>query len=150
MPAIPDLQGNFATSKFRQYVLQALKIGLPVVLQPDTSVGYQKFHHVSSLATTNDTLVETGSKSIGHVSIMHIGTGNSNRYLKLYNKATAPTSADVPMLTLAVHSGETIVLTPSIPFVFSNGLGYRMTANYADNDNTAVAAGEMAINIIYA
>jgi len=29
-------------------------------------------------------------------------------------------------------------------------LSYRMTANYADSDNTAVSAGELAINVAYA
>jgi hypothetical protein len=51
---------------------------------------------------------------------------------------------------MVVHPSNTVVVVPAIPLYLDKGLGYRMTANYADSDNTAISEGELAINIAYA
>jgi hypothetical protein len=121
---------------------------VPVIAVPAVA-GVSSYYHASSLASTNDTLVATGSRSIPFLSVFHVGNGNTNRFLKLYNKATAPNSSDIPVMTFVVHPSATVVITPSISLYFNLGIGYRMTANYADNDNTAISANELAVNIAY-
>jgi hypothetical protein len=121
---------------------------VPVIAVPAVA-GVSSYYHATSAATTNDTLVATGARSIPFFSVYHIGTGNVNRFLKLYNKATTPTSSDTPILTLVVHPSQTVTIAPSISLYFNLGIGYRMTANYADNDNTAISANELAVNIAY-
>jgi hypothetical protein len=149
-----DIQSNLSTAKFRQSVLECLVDGFPVTLQASDASGYRLFHHALSAASTNATVVKSSPASVGLITVFHIGGGggggNDNRFVKIYNKATTPTSSDTPILTLVVHRNETAVIAPAIPLFLSEGLSYRMTANYADSDNTAVSAGELAINIAYA
>jgi hypothetical protein len=164
-----DIQSNLSTAKFRQSVLEGLVNGLtisgsttplpvtisgsttpiPVTLQTDSN-GYKLFHHALSAASTNATVVKSSPASVGLITVHHVGNGNTNKFAKIYNKATTPTSSDIPILTLVVHPSATVVIVPAIPLFLSEGLSYRMTANYADSDNTGVAAGELAINVAYA
>jgi hypothetical protein len=154
-----DIQSNLSTAKFRQRVLEGLANGLtinglttpiPVILQASDASGYGLFHHAQSAASTNATLVKAAPTSVGLITVFHVGNGNRNTFLKIYNKASAPTSSNVPILTMVVHPSNTVVVVPAIPLYLDKGLGYRMTANYADSDNTAISEGELAINIAYA
>ena len=158
MSQFPEIASNLSTANFRASVLTQLGNGIeisndvgnpiPVIAVPATA-GVSSYYHAISAATTNDTLVATGSRAVSFISVFHSGNGNTNRFLKLYNKATTPASTDVPVMTLVVHPSETVVITPAISLLFNLGIGYRMTANYADNDATAVAANELAVNIAY-
>lgn len=125
-------------------------VGNPIpVVAVAGPTGISGYYHAISTASTNDTLVSSGSKAMPFLSVFHIGSGNNNRYFKLYNTAATPTSADTPIMTLVVHPGDTVVIAPSVSIYFNLGIGYRMTANYADNDNTAISANELAVNITY-
>ncbi len=83
---------------------------------------------------------------------------NSNsavRYLKIYNKATAPTvGSDTPVLTLAIPgntdtSGFNLHL-PTMGLAFGTGIGMALTTGIADNDTGAVAANEIVVSLFYA
>lgn len=106
---------------------------------------------LSSAATTNATNVKASAGEAFKI------TGNntvaSKRYLKLYNKASAPTvGTDTPILTF--------VLQPSLPFAidlgatgqyFSLGISYAITGAAADADTTAIGAGDIeCMNITFA
>lgn len=74
------------------------------------------------------------------------------RYLKIYDKATAPTSSDTPKLRLGVPGGATggiVRLTFPKPVRFLNGIGIRLVTGIADNDATAGSANETLINLAY-
>jgi hypothetical protein len=104
---------------------------------------------LTAAASTNDTLVRAG---IG--DLFRIQGYNANaaaRYLKLYNKATAPTSADTPIMTRRLAPQSEFVLDFPTPFYFSLGIGYRLTTGVADADTGALTAGDVeAMNIAYA
>ena len=158
MSQFPEIASNLSTANFRASVLTQLGNGIeitndsgnpiPIISVPSTN-GVSSYYHNISAATTNDTLVAAGSRAISFLSVFHNGTGNVNRFFKLYNKATTPTSSDIPILTLVIHPSETVVVTPSIQLYLNLGIGYRMTANYADNDATAISVNELAVNIAY-
>jgi hypothetical protein len=61
--------------------------------------------------------------------------------IKLYDKATAPTSADTPRKRIAIPAGQGVVLDMNEYFI--NGLGYRIVKGAADNDTAAVAVGDV-------
>jgi hypothetical protein len=113
------------------------------------NAGYNKFYHNISAASTNATLVQTGQSVVGMLSVFHIGNGNSNRFVKIYNTAGVPTASDTPILTLCIHPGDSFYTAIPNGLFCSDGLGFRFTANYADNDNTAISANELVINIAY-
>ena len=77
----------------------------------------------------------------------------SPRYLKLYDKATAPTvGTDTPVNTLlipgnATGAGGTLNLMPGA--FFDLGLWFGLTTVVADADTGAVAADEIVVNMWY-
>ena len=74
------------------------------------------------------------------------------RYLKLYDKATAPASTDTPVFRLAVPGATTGGgFTVSFPegIDFQKGIGIRLVTGAADNDSTEVASAELMANVSY-
>lgn len=104
---------------------------------------------LNSAATTNDALILTGTSGLQAFYATNTGAGAA--YVKLYNKATAPVSTDIPAMMLVVPaavSGVPGVCTLPIGFSgfrFALGLGIRITGGAADNDTTAVTAGQVKV-----
>lgn len=116
-------------------------------ITPNAADGHSSTYHLISAASTNDSLVLTGARSIGLIAAT-----NSNaaiRYLKVYNKATAPASTDTPLMTIALKPGETTFVDANSPIRCALGLGIRLTTGIAVNDTGAVAAAEHAVSIMY-
>ena len=105
---------------------------------------------LNSLATTNGALILTGTSGLHAFYASNIGA--TTAYVKLYNKATAPTvGTDVPAMVIPVPSNATDGLgTATLPigtngFRFALGLGIAVTGGVADSDTTAVAAGQVKV-----
>lgn len=104
---------------------------------------------LNSAATTNEALILTGTS--GLQAFYASNSGATAAFVKLYNKATAPVSSDIPAMILPVPaavSGVPGVCTLPIGFSgfrFALGLGIRITGAVADNDTTAVAAGQVKV-----
>lgn len=71
------------------------------------------------------------------------------RYVKLYDKATAPTASDTPVRTYMLPIGATVVVPATDGIHFANGISIRATTLVADNDNTAPTANDVIVNIGY-
>jgi hypothetical protein len=105
---------------------------------------------LNSAATTNGALVLTGTSGLH--AFYATNTGATNAFVKLYNKATAPTvGTDVPAMIIpvpAASGGVPGVANLAIGhqgFRFALGLGIAITGGVADNDTTAVAAGQVKV-----
>lgn len=69
----------------------------------------------------------------------------------MYNKASAPISADTPVRVVAVQPNTTIsVDTGPYGLRHSTGISYQITGGIANNDATAIGAGEVIVAISYA
>jgi hypothetical protein len=73
----------------------------------------------------------------------------ATRYLKIYNKATAPTEADTPKLTIALPTGNSTFFLGDIGVDFPAGISIRSTTGLADNDTGAPTASQTIINLTY-
>lgn len=106
---------------------------------------------VTSAATTNATSLDATSGTVLNITAMN--TTAAVVYLKLYNKASAPTvGTDTPVLTLplSVSNALTVVNFPT-GFYFATGIAYALTTGAADADTGAVGAGAVVgLNIAYA
>jgi hypothetical protein len=110
-------------------------------------------YFVNSLATTNGALILTGTSSLAAFHATNTGAGAA--YVKLYNKATAPTvGTDVPEMIIPVPAavagvpGVAPALTLGyIGYRFPLGLGIAITGGAADSDTTAVAAGQVKVKL---
>lgn len=104
---------------------------------------------INSAATTNATSVKGASGTLMALSASNIGA--AARYLKLYNKATAPTvGTDIPLLTIKLPADSvTVVDCGALGMRFATGIALAMTAGAADADVAAVVASEVKVNVNY-
>jgi hypothetical protein len=104
-------------------------------------------YFVNSAASTNGALILTGTS--GLQAFFASNTGASDAFVKLYNKATAPTvGTDVPEMVIKVPATGQVELTPGFQgYRFALGLGIAITGLAADTDTTAVAAGQVKVKI---
>jgi hypothetical protein len=98
-----------------------------------------------SVLTTGLMANSTGAFLTGYV----ISNGNAAaRFLKIYDKATAATQADTPVMTVTVPATSALALSGiTIPFV--NGISIRATTGIADADTGAPSANDVVANILF-
>ncbi|WP_349434244.1 hypothetical protein [Pararhizobium sp. A13] len=109
-------------------------------------------HKLLAAATTNATSVKTTSgKLLGGV-LKNLSA--ANKFVKFYSKASAPTvGTDTPIFTIALSANETFQIADFVGPIghsISTGIAYAITGAVADSDTTAVAAGDVMVNLIYA
>lgn len=109
-------------------------------------------YFVNSAATTNGALILTGTSGLQAFYATNIGA--TAAFVKLYNKATAPTvGTDVPEMIIAVPAAVAgvpgaVEITPGFNgYRFALGLGIAITGAVADTDTTAVAAGQVKVKL---
>ena len=126
------------------------------VLVGDVSVGVRttatnaaSVNKLLAAGTTNATSVKG---SAGRVYGWHYtNLSNAARFVKLYNKATAPTvGTDVPVAVIAIPAGQVAKMYVAAGVSFASGIGLATTTGYADNDSAAVTAGDIVGALIYA
>ena len=105
--------------------------------------------NINSAATTNATSVKTSAGTLYNVSASN--TNAAARYLKLYNKASAPVvGTDVPVLTLLLPAGASIDHDFGlVGHRFTTGIALALTTGIADSDAGAVAAAEIKVIVSY-
>lgn len=101
----------------------------------------------SSAANTNPTVLKGSAGSVYSVNCTNAAA--AVRYLKFYDKATAPTvGTDTPVLTIAIPVGAFSLNLGGFPF--ATGISYGIVTGAADNNTTAGSAGDiLGLNITY-
>ena len=121
-----------------------------VGLQPRTSGGLT-MHKTTSAATTNATNVKASAGQVYNIQCFNVNA--AVRYLKLYNKASAPTvGTDTPVKTLAIPgntAGAGFVIGWPQGLEFGTGISFALTTEATDAGTTAVALNEITVNLDY-
>lgn len=104
---------------------------------------------VSSAASTNATVAKAAAGNL--FNVLWSNANAAVRYLKIYNKATAPTvGTDTPILTITLPALTTSFITFDSLY-FSTGISYALTTGIADADTGAVSAADiLGLNLAYA
>ena len=71
------------------------------------------------------------------------------RYVKLYNKATAPDQTDTPLLTILLPASSAANIIAPAGIDFTTGISIRATTGVADNDTGAPSANDVVANVFY-
>lgn len=111
--------------------------------------GWTPFRLIGA-ATTNATVVKASAGVLGMVCVSNLNA--AVRYLKIYDKATAPNPAvDVAKIVVAIPTGSVPVnlAIPDEGITFAAGISFALVTGILDNDNTAVAASEQMVNLGY-
>lgn len=111
--------------------------------------GLSTFSLPSSAASTNATSITTVARSL--LSISCSNTSASAKFVKLYNKASAPTvGTDIPVYTIALPATSSLTIEFGILGQrFTTGLAMAITGAIGDADATAVAAGDVKVLMAY-
>lgn len=108
-------------------------------------------HRKISAATNNATNVKATPGQVYDITICNINA--AVRYVKLYDKATAPTcGTDTPVMVLTAIGGATgpcNIFNSTTGLTFTLGIGYCIVTGATDADNTATAANEQFLTIGY-
>ena len=116
------------------------------------STDVASFSHLpSAAANTNATVVKAQSGRVYAITAYNAAANIS--YLKLYNKASAPTvGTDTPVLTIAIGPAQQFNLTVmDVGIYFATGIAYALTTGSADSDTGALTAADVVgLNIMYA
>ena len=105
---------------------------------------------VSAAASTNGTSAKASAGTL--YAVKGYNASASARYLKFYNKASAPTvGTDTPVLTIYLPPTTAFALDWPVGRLFATGIAYALTTGSADNDTGALTAADvLALNVEYA
>lgn len=100
-----------------------------------------------SAASTNSTNVKASAGYVYGVTL--VNTSAAAAYLKLYDKATAPTcGTDTPVQTYGVAATTGVqTIQTTVGINFTTGIGFCLTGASANADTTATATG-IVVNLL--
>lgn len=104
---------------------------------------------ISAAATTNATSAKAAAGRL--YTVIGYNAAATARYLKFYNKASAPTvGTDTPIFTIYLPPTTSVAL--DFPgFHFTTGIAYALTTGSADADTGALTAADvLGLNVSYA
>lgn len=152
-PATQNVAGTVAVSNFpATQPVSGTVTANPAIIPGSGATPY----HLISAASTNATSVKASAATL--VMLTAINQASVMRYLKIFNKASAPIlGTDVPVLNFPIPSNSGtatdgagfVIPLPPIGVGLSNGLAFAITAGQADNDNTPVVAGDVVVDMSY-
>jgi hypothetical protein len=104
---------------------------------------------LNSAATTNATSAKASAGTVWSVFLSNMTA--SAKFVKLYNKASAPTvGTDIPVMTIEVApNASRQVDGGSNGFRFATGIAFAITGAQADADATAVALGDVHLALSF-
>jgi len=119
-------------------------------LEPETAGGLSMSKTISA-ASTNATSLKASAGQIYGIQVFNLNA--AARYLKLYNKASAPTvGTDTPVKVILIPgntAGAGAVMDFPNGLAFGTGIAWALTTGITDADTGAVAANEIVVNIDY-
>jgi hypothetical protein len=114
-----------------------------------TATGALSRSHLVAAASANPTVAKAAAGRL--ISYRISNTTASWRYVKLHNQATAPTAGAGVVETIGVPPNSTVAASAGDGGVgFSAGIAFTTVTGAADSDATAVAAGDLTVDLFYA
>lgn len=103
---------------------------------------------LNSAAGTNATSLKNTAGLVGFISVNN--TTITPKYFRLFNKASAPTvGTDIPFLVVTIPASSSKEVPYSNGLEFAAGIAYAITGGATTTDSTAVAAGDVQLNITW-
>lgn len=122
------------------------------VVQSTTLGGATPYTYIATAAADQDAQVVKASPGTLY-SVIVTSVNAAVRYLKIYDKASAPSSADTPVMILMIPGSTTgggvTVPIPACGLAFAAGIAIRLTTGVANNNASAVTTQEHVVSMIY-
>ena len=109
-----------------------------------SSGGSVPYHNLSA-SSTNSTNVKGAAAQMYGYAISN--TNAAARYVKFYDKATAPTiGTDTPKHTIEIPANGVVIRALPEGMHFANGFGWGTTTGVADSDTGAVGSNDLVVD----
>lgn len=149
----PDSPGIIATGSAGSasatvLTVQGITSMTPLIANPLASATASGFtsSRVNAAASTNATSLKASAGNVGEIDVYNAAAYTV--FLKLYNKASAPTvGTDTPVWTIPVAAGGGFSKSFAKGKSFATGIAYAITRLQADSDTTVVVAGDLTGSI---
>lgn len=113
-----------------------------------TTLGGQLNYRKIATADVNSANIKASAGPVMGWALHNVSA--AAKFVKLYNKATAPTvGTDTPLITIGIPAASHVTVAWDIGIAFGNGIGIGITGAAADADTTALTAGDVIANIFY-
>ncbi len=120
---------------------------LQVQLAPSTSRGLTPYKLISA-ATTNAQFIKASAGNVYGYEFFN--NGPAPVYVKLYNKASAPTvGTDVPVKVWMVPAEGGLTRDVANGISLGTGIAIAITSGIADTNTTAISADQVIVNLDY-
>jgi hypothetical protein len=115
----------------------------------ETANGGTSLSRTVAAASNNATNVKASAGQVYSIVCMNVAAYAV--WVKLYNKASAPTpGSDTSVWVMGVPAGGGFVFQPPVPLTFGTGISFAIVKNPAESDNTSIAANDCVLSIQYA
>lgn len=106
-------------------------------------------YNLNSAATTNLQFIKSTAGTLYNVSASNLS--GTQKYVKLYNKASAPTLAsDIPIVVIPVPASSAVQYDfGAVGHRFTTGIAHAIVGGITDTDATAVALGDIKLAVSY-
>ena len=101
------------------------------------------FTHRLASAAGSDNATNVRDRGTRVLCIRGDNAAAAKRYLKLYDKATAPLSTDTPRAVFVLPASASFNFCLPAALAFVKGMGYRITTGAADADTGALTAADI-------
>jgi len=118
---------------------------IPINLQPTTSGGSTPYRNLD-LGTTGKVVKNSAGQLYNYFISNNAAAA---RFVKFYDKATAPTDGDTPIWTFQLPPGAAANVAFPNGIAFANGISIRGTTGVADNDTGAPSTNDIIVNLGY-
>lgn len=140
--------GQTTMSASAPVVIASDQSAVPFVQKSSAVTAGNTPSRINAAASTNATSLKASAGNIDAIDVFNPAAYNV--FLKLYNKASAPTvGTDTPVMTIPVQAGGGYSKTWPKGFFFSTGIAYAITKLQADSDTTVVVAGDLTGNLLW-
>ena len=120
----------------------------PVSGSVTATPGLPNANHINSAATTNGTVIKASAGTLYGVVASNIGAAVA--FVKLHNSTTITAGTTAVALTIPVPPGAVIAVDYGpLGMRYSTGMCISITNLAADNDTTAVAAGQVKLQLAH-
>jgi hypothetical protein len=150
---VQNSTGNLVTLPLGQATeANSIPVVLPASQVGGGSGGWSPYHLLTA-ATNNATSLKASAGKVG--GWVFSNANAAARYVKFYNKASAPAPAtDTPVFVVAVPGGTAALPTvvtsnDAVGMAFATGIAFAVVGGMGDTDNTSVSAGDMSVDIKY-
>lgn len=106
--------------------------------------------HILPTTAASDNATSVATAAVDLFSIWVFNNNASLRYLKIYDKASAPTvGTDTPVLVIPLKPADFTYIEWAKGHYLSTGLAYGLTTGAANNDTNAVGTDITGLTITY-